>query len=70
MDCQMPVLDGYQASLKIRQQPEFEKLPIIALTANVMNTDIDRAIESGMNDFIPKPVDIRKLFITMASWVN
>ena len=70
MDCQMPVLDGYQATLKIRQQAEFDKLPIIAMTANVMATDIDRAIDSGMNDYISKPLDIRNMFITMARWAG
>ncbi|MDH5354259.1 MAG: ATP-binding protein [Gammaproteobacteria bacterium] len=70
MDCQMPVMDGYQATLNIRQITEQEYLPIIALTANVMTEDVKRMAEVGMDDYIPKPVDVRKMFITIANCVS
>lgn len=70
MDCQMPIMDGYQATLHIRQIPELNNLPIIALTANVMTEDVKRIVEVGMDDYIPKPVDVRKMFITIANCVS
>lgn len=51
MDCQMPVMDGYTATRKLRQQTEFDALPIIALTANVSRDDIDAALAAGMRSF-------------------
>ncbi len=54
MDCQMPVIDGFQAAKEVRK---FNKnIPIIALTANVLAAEKDKCLSSGMNDFIPKPV--------------
>ncbi|MBF0570265.1 MAG: PAS domain S-box protein [Candidatus Omnitrophica bacterium] len=60
MDLQMPVLDGAQAAKIIRAQIS-KTLPIVALTAAVMKEDIERSYEAGMNDFLPKPVDVNKL---------
>jgi signal transduction histidine kinase len=68
MDCQMPVMDGYTATQRIREQPEFSKLPIIAMTANVMANDRDHVLESGMNDFIAKPIDLELMLKTIARW--
>jgi two-component system sensor histidine kinase/response regulator len=68
MDCQMPVMDGYTATQRIREQPEFSKLPIIAMTANVMANDRDHVLESGMNDFIAKPFDLELMLKTIARW--
>lgn len=62
MDMQMPVMDGYQAADTIRQQVAYEKLPIIAMTANVMKGDRERCLRHGMNDYIGKPIDRLKLF--------
>ncbi len=70
MDCQMPVMDGYEATRRIRQQEKFHNLPIIALTANAMKQDIARVLEVGMNDHISKPVDLDKMFLTMAKWIK
>ena len=56
MDCQMPEMDGFQATRKIRQDPTKGDLPIIALTANAMKSDRDACFEAGMNDFMTKPV--------------
>ena len=70
MDCQMPVMDGYEATRKIRQQPALQSLPIIALTANTMAGDREKVIEAGMNDHIAKPIDVTQLFITLAKWIR
>jgi signal transduction histidine kinase/FixJ family two-component response regulator/HPt (histidine-containing phosphotransfer) domain-containing protein len=73
MDCQMPVLDGYDATQQIR---EFEKeqnitpLPIVAMTANVMKGDRERSLASGMNDHISKPIDISKFSHVIFKWLG
>lgn len=69
MDCQMPVMDGYQATRLIRQQAKYQDLPIIAMTANVMQHDIERAHEAGMNAHIGKPINIEQMFRTMSHWM-
>ena len=69
MDCQMPVLDGYQATKIIREQARFSQLPIIAMTANAMVGDKEKVISVGMNDIINKPIDIPVMFNTMAKWI-
>jgi polar amino acid transport system substrate-binding protein len=70
MDCQMPVMDGYEATRLIREDGRFAALPIIALTANAMAGDRQLTLESGMNDHIAKPVDITDMLVTMARWVE
>ncbi len=56
MDCQMPELDGYEASRRIRASPgEVRRIPIVALTAHALKEDLERCIEAGMNDTITKP---------------
>lgn len=70
MDCQMPVMDGYTATRHIRENPDYAKLPILAMTANAMEGDRERSLASGMNDHIPKPFDVNKMFITMARWIR
>ncbi len=61
MDVQMPVLDGYQATRRIRSELGLAELPIIALTAGALTSERERAIESGMNAFVTKPFDPREL---------
>jgi two-component system sensor histidine kinase/response regulator len=69
MDCQMPVMDGYTATRKIRTLAEYKDLPIIAMTANAMAGDREKAVDSGMNDHIAKPVNVKDMFSTMAKWI-
>ncbi|OBV39480.1 response regulator [Janthinobacterium psychrotolerans] len=69
MDCQMPVMDGYQATRKLRQDPRYSSLPVIAMTANAMVGDREKCLDAGMNDFIAKPIDVAQLFGTLARWV-
>ncbi len=70
MDCQMPVMDGYEATRKIRANPRNANLPVIAMTANAMVGDKDKCVAAGMNDFIAKPIDVAQLFGTLARWVT
>jgi len=61
MDIQMPIMDGYEATKIIRDKLN-SKVPIIAMTANVMATDIDKCIEVGMDDHIGKPIDVEEFY--------
>jgi len=70
MDVQMPVLDGYSATKKIRKDRKFKDLPIIAMTANVMASDLAKAEEAGMNGHIGKPLNVNEMFKTMAEWIT
>ncbi|MDR3414729.1 MAG: response regulator [Nevskia sp.] len=70
MDMQMPVLDGIGATVEIRQDPRFDGLPIIALTADVMSADIERCHAVGMNDHIGKPIDVKELFEKLSRWLQ
>jgi len=70
MDCMMPVIDGYEATRKIRSQEKLKDLPIIAMTANAMKQDIEKVLEVGMNDHIAKPVKPDVMLVTMAKWIN
>jgi CheY-like chemotaxis protein len=81
MDVQMPVMDGYTATGKIREleakrpptsnlQVPIWRLPIIAMTAHAMSGDHEKSIAAGMNDHITKPIDPVKLFGTLAKWIG
>ncbi|MCB1646210.1 MAG: PAS domain S-box protein, partial [Pseudomonadales bacterium] len=70
MDCQMPVMDGYAATRNIRQDPRFSSLPVIALTANAMAGDRQRALDAGMNDYVVKPIETRRLLEVMCHWIT
>jgi PAS domain S-box-containing protein len=70
MDCQMPVMDGYTATRRLREQPRFARMPIIAMTANAMTGDRELAIACGMNDHIPKPLNVAQMFATMDKWIH
>jgi len=70
MDCQMPVLDGYAATRALRADPRWRALPVIAMTANAMSGDREKALEAGMNDHISKPLNVDLLFETLARWVQ
>ena len=70
MDCQMPVMDGYEAAAAIRRAEDGNRIPIIALTANAMEGDADRCLIAGMDDHLPKPVRIEELSTTLHTWLS
>jgi CheY-like chemotaxis protein/HPt (histidine-containing phosphotransfer) domain-containing protein len=70
MDMQMPVMDGVTATRVIRKNPQFSKLPIIALTANVMVSEQNEFQNAGITDHIGKPIDPDRLVATLAKWVR
>ena len=69
MDVQMPVMDGLEATQRIRALRRFENLPIIGLSAGAYAEDIEKALESGMNNYITKPVDIEKAVVAIAELI-
>ena len=70
MDLQMPVMDGYEATLRIRSDKRFATLPIVAMTAHAMQEEYSRCQEVGMNDHIPKPIDVSAFFKTLFFWLQ
>lgn len=70
MDCQMPVMDGFETARRIRTDPRFDKLPIIAMTGYVFDQERERCFENGMNDFISKPVAWDDAFLTLERWIT
>jgi CheY-like chemotaxis protein len=70
MDGQMPEMDGFEATLKIRQlESEVRSTPIIAMTAHAMKGDRERFLEAGMDDYIPKPLEPDALFALIEKWI-
>ena len=70
MDCQMPVMDGYAATRVIRRNPAWAKLPVIAMTANAMLGDREKALDAGMDDHVVKPIKVDSLFAALARWIR
>ncbi|GLQ30112.1 ATP-binding protein [Litoribrevibacter albus] len=69
MDCHMPVMDGYEATQAIRDLPQGKNIPIIAVTANIMNEDKQRCFDCGMNDFLTKPYRKEDLIRKLDQWL-
>ena len=70
MDCQMPIMDGYEATRRIRQNSDWQQVPIIAVTANVMQGDRDDCITAGMNDYVTKPYKREELRAAINRWTQ
>jgi len=71
MDVQMPVMDGLTATRAIRllDRPGVDKLPIIAMTANALDSDYQRSLEAGMNDHLTKPIAPEELHQALKVWI-
>jgi two-component system sensor histidine kinase/response regulator len=69
MDCQMPELDGYETTQRIRATPEYANLRIVAMTANAMRGESEKCIDAGMNDYLSKPVRLEALRDMLARWM-
>ena len=70
MDLQMPVMDGYEATRRIRQEPGFATLPILAMTAHAMVEERERCLGLGMNDYVTKPINPQALTATLCQWIQ
>jgi len=69
MDCNMPVMDGYEASRQIRRSGRWPELPIVALTANALAEERERCRAAGMNDYLAKPFRREELNALLDLWV-
>jgi CheY-like chemotaxis protein/HPt (histidine-containing phosphotransfer) domain-containing protein len=71
MDCQLPVLDGYEATREIRRlEGGSRRTPIIAVTASTMNSDRARCLAAGMDDYLAKPFNLKVLAVVLARWAH
>jgi CheY-like chemotaxis protein len=69
MDVMMPVMDGLEATRRLRHDPRWVKLPIIVLTAKAMPDDQERCLAAGANDYMAKPLDVDKLLSLVRVWM-
>ncbi len=69
MDIMMPEMDGYETMRAIRKQTQYQKLPVIALTAKAMKEDRQKCLDAGANDYLSKPIDMDKLFSLLRVWL-
>jgi CheY-like chemotaxis protein len=70
MDIMMPEMDGYQTMAAIREDPDFRRLPIIALTAKAMKGDREKSLDAGASEYLAKPVNTDQLLAAMRSWLH
>ncbi|MFZ1324995.1 MAG: ATP-binding protein [Candidatus Contendobacter sp.] len=70
MDLQMPIMDGFEAAYALRKIPRLTQIPILALTANVFQADIERCTTAGMNDHVGKPIKVYELFAKLEYWLK
>ena len=69
MDMSLPVLDGWEATRRLKAAPETAAIPVIALTAHAMATDREKAIEAGCDDYDTKPIELPRLLGKIEAWL-
>ena len=70
MDMSLPVIDGWEATRRLKADPELRDIPVIALTAHAMSGDRERALEAGCDDFDTKPIEFERLLAKIDALVN
>ena len=70
MDCQMPFMDGYEATKILKQSTETQNIPIIILTAHALSTDVEKAKQAGADEFETKPVNVVNLVAKMEKLIK
>jgi two-component system cell cycle response regulator DivK len=70
MDINMPDMDGYSLTAKLKSNPQLQKIPVVALTANVMRGDRERSLQAGCDGYIQKPVDVDTFPQQIARFLN
>ncbi|NIA56459.1 response regulator [Massilia sp. TW-1] len=70
MDLEMPQMDGHAATIELRRDTRFDKVPVVAMTAHALAEIRDRCLREGMQDYITKPVEPEKLYATLARWIG
>ena len=70
MDIQMPTMDGFEATHRIKANPRHQDLPIIAMTAHAMASEREKCLAAGMNDHVGKPIDRKHLFAALMQWIR
>jgi len=70
MDIMMPEMDGYRTIAKVRENPAYRRLPIVALTAKAMMGDREKCLEAGATDYLAKPVNIDQLLSALRTWLH
>jgi CheY-like chemotaxis protein len=70
MDIMMPEMDGYQTIARVRENPDYRRLPIVALTAKAMMGDREKCLEAGATDYLAKPVNIDQLLSALRTWLH
>jgi CheY-like chemotaxis protein len=66
----MPVMNGYEATRRLREDPATARLPIIALTAAALLSERQQALDAGVDDFLTKPIDAERLRVTLRRWIT
>jgi CheY-like chemotaxis protein len=70
MDLALPVMDGWSAAQQIKANPELQHIPIIALSAHALAGDRERALNSGCDDYLPKPINLSDLVVLLTKYLD